>query len=78
MPSNVTNTEPRIRACERSSLRVSVERPSLDAEVNVVGTVRVLEAAVSRDVPVVFSSTGGAIYGEYDRPAPETAEREPF
>src|SRR4030095_2619817 len=44
--------------------RVSVERPDLDADVNVVGTLRVLEAAREHGTRVVFSSTGGAIYGE--------------
>jgi UDP-glucose 4-epimerase len=49
----------------------SVERPDYDAEVNVLGTVRVLEAARRHDTAVVFSSTGGAIYGECERPARE-------
>jgi UDP-glucose 4-epimerase len=37
----------------------------------------VLEAARAHGVHVVFSSTGGAIYGECDGPAPEQAERRP-
>ena len=49
----------------------SVERPDYDAEVNVLGTIRVLEAARRHDTAVVFSSTGGAIYGECERPARE-------
>jgi UDP-glucose 4-epimerase len=61
----------------QADVRVSVERPDYDAEVNVVGTIRVLEAAGDR-TQVVFSSTGGAIYGEADGPAPETAERRPI
>jgi UDP-glucose 4-epimerase len=44
--------------------------------VNVVGTVRVLAAA--GDTPVVFSSTGGAIYGECDGPAREDHPRQPL
>jgi UDP-glucose 4-epimerase len=59
-------------------VRVSVERPDLDASVNVLGTVAVLEAARAVDAQVVFSSTGGAIYGECDGPAPESAERRPL
>jgi UDP-glucose 4-epimerase len=55
----------------------SVERPTYDAEVNVLGTIRVLEAAALR-TQVVFSSTGGAIYGECERPALETDPRRPF
>ena len=59
-------------------VRVSVERPAHDASVNVIGTVAVLEAARIVGAQVVFSSTGGAIYGECDGPAPESAERRPL
>src|SRR5512134_832911 len=61
----------------QADVRVSVERPAEDAEVNVVGTIRVLEASRSHGAQVVFSSTGGAIYGECEAPATETAAREP-
>jgi hypothetical protein len=44
----------------------------------VLGTIEVLEAARTVEAQVVFSSTGGAIYGECDGPAPETAERRPL
>ena len=54
----------------QADVRVSVERPDHDADVNVVGTVRVLEAARTHGAQVVFSSTGGALYGECERPAP--------
>jgi len=59
-------------------VRASVERPDHDADVNILGTVRVLEAARRHGAKIVFSSTGGAIYGECDGPAPETAERRPL
>jgi UDP-glucose 4-epimerase len=59
-------------------VRVSVERPEHDADVNVGGTIRVLEAARRHGTQVVFSSTGGAIYGECDGPAPEDAPRRPL
>jgi UDP-glucose 4-epimerase len=59
-------------------VRVSVERPAHDASVNVLGTVAVLEAARETGAQVVLSSTGGAIYGECDGPAPETSERRPL
>jgi UDP-glucose 4-epimerase len=59
-------------------VRVSVERPDHDASVNVLGTVGVLEAARAVGAQVIFSSTGGAIYGECDGPAPESAARRPL
>jgi len=62
----------------QASVSVAVERPELDAEVNVIGTVRVLEAARRHGAQVVFSSTGGAIYGECDGPAPEDSPRRPL
>ena len=62
----------------QADVRTSVERPDYDADVNVLGTLRILEAARRHDAKVVFASTGGAIYGECDGPAPETAERRPL
>jgi len=59
-------------------VRRSVADPVYDAEVNVLGTIRVLEAAHAHGAKVVFSSTGGAIYGECTSPAPESAERNPI
>jgi UDP-glucose 4-epimerase len=59
-------------------VRVAVERPAHDAQVNVLGTVNVLEAARRHGTQVVFASTGGAIYGECARPAPEDAPRQPL
>ena len=52
-------------------VRRAVADPAHDAEVNVLGTIHVLEAARERSTPVVFASTGGAIYGEGEgRPLP--------
>src|SRR5205814_2488831 len=62
----------------QADVRVSVERPDFDADVNVVGTTRVLEAARKHDAKIVFSSTGGAIYGECDGPASEDSPRRPL
>jgi UDP-glucose 4-epimerase len=59
-------------------VRVSVERPDHDCDVNVLGTIRILEAAREHGVRVVFASTGGAIYGECAEPASETAARSPL
>jgi UDP-glucose 4-epimerase len=62
----------------QADVGTSVERPDYDADVNVLGTVRVLEAARSHGAHVVFASTGGAIYGECVGPAPEDAPRNPI
>jgi UDP-glucose 4-epimerase len=45
-------------------VRRAVADPVFDARVNVLGTIHLLEAARRRGTPVVFASTGGAIYGE--------------
>ena len=46
-------------------VRHSVADPSFDAEVNVVGSVRLLQASVDAAVKrFIFASSGGAIYGE--------------
>jgi UDP-glucose 4-epimerase len=62
----------------QADVGTSVDRPTFDAEVNVVGTVRVLEAARAADARVVFTSSGGAIYGECERPAVEDDEPQPL
>ncbi|HTO25428.1 MAG TPA: NAD-dependent epimerase/dehydratase family protein [Gaiellaceae bacterium] len=62
----------------QADVRVSVERPEVDASVNVIGTVRILEAARRHRAKIVFASSGGAGYGECDGPAPETAPMEPL
>ena len=62
----------------QADVGTSVERPAFDADVNVVGTVRVLEAARAGGARVVFSSSGGAVYGECERPAQEDDEPLPL
>jgi UDP-glucose 4-epimerase len=61
----------------QTDVQTSVREPARDAEANVVGTVRVLEAALEAGAQVVFTSTGGAIYGECPVPATESTLREP-
>ena len=54
----------------QADVRVSVQRPVFDAEVNVIGTLRVLEGArAAGGARVVFAASGGTLYGE-----PEGAE----
>ncbi len=62
----------------QADLRVSVARPDEDAAINVIGTIRVLEAARRHGAQVIFASTGGAIYGECERPATETDPLNPL
>jgi UDP-glucose 4-epimerase len=55
----------------QADVQTSMKRPAYDADVNVVGTVNVLQAA--RSAQVVFASSGGAGYGECPEPADEDA-----
>lgn len=55
----------------QTDVTTSVRHPVLDAQHNVLGTVNVLEAARHTHARVVFTSTGGAIYGECSEPAKE-------
>ncbi|MGA9370491.1 MAG: NAD-dependent epimerase/dehydratase family protein [Solirubrobacterales bacterium] len=65
-------------------VRRSMADPGFDARLNVVGTVNVLEAAARGGASrLIFTSTGGAIYGEGaerpdELPFAETARCEPF
>jgi len=53
--------------------------PQRDFEVNVRGTLNVLEAAGRHGAPVVFASAGGALYGDgVSLPAPETQAPAPI
>ena len=56
----------------QASVPVSVKQPVFDAEVNLLGSVNVLQACMDAGTSrFVFASTGGAIYG--DIPEPEIA-----
>lgn len=49
------------------NVRRSVSDPAFDAEVNVLGTINLLQAAKRAGVEkIIFTSTGGAIYGEQE------------
>lgn len=51
----------------QADVRVSVARPAFDAQVNVLGTINVLEGAHrAGSRKVVFASSGGTIFGECD------------
>jgi len=61
-------------------VRKSVEDPAFDAEVNIIGSITLLENSVKHGVKkFVFASTGGAIYGEpEDIPADESTPPMPI
>lgn len=69
-----------IHQAAQIDVRRSVENPTFDAEVNVVGLLNLLEAARRGSVKqVVFASTGGAIYGDQERyPADEDHPTRPL
>jgi len=60
----------------QASVVASVQDPARDCAVNVQGTLNVLEAAGRHEAPVVFTSTGGALYGD-GAPMPTREDRIP-
>jgi UDP-glucose 4-epimerase len=58
-------------------VRTSIEAPAWDAQVNLLGTINVLEATRRTGARrLVFASTGGAIYGDTEA-IPTTEDEEP-
>ncbi len=56
-----------VHQAAQMDVRRSVENPIFDAEVNILGTLNLLDACRRGGVAqVLFASTGGAIYGEQD------------
>lgn len=55
------------------SVRVSVDDPNFDAQVNIIGLLNLLESAKKNKVKkIIFASSGGAVYGEAKKiPTPE-------
>ena len=60
-------------------VRKSVANPAFDAQTNIIGAINLLQACVKHKVKkVIFSSTGGAIYGEQEEfPATENHAANP-
>lgn len=59
------------------NLRKSYDEPIFDADTNIIGTIKVIEAALKANVEkFIFASTGGAMYSERD-PLPWTEEMIP-
>lgn len=61
-------------------LRKSVEDPKFDINVNIAGSVNLLQNAIKSSVKkFIFASTGGAMYGEHDYfPADENHPTRPY
>ncbi len=61
-------------------VRISVDNPQLDTDINVLGGLNILEACRQNKVKkIIFSSTGGAIYGETEEiPTSEVAPAYPL
>jgi UDP-glucose 4-epimerase len=68
-----------IHHAAQMSVSVSTRDPKGDADINILGTLNLLEAAVRHGTRrVIFASTGGAMYGEQeDLPTAETVFPEP-
>ncbi len=65
----------------QADVRKAIDDPAFDADVNIGGTLSVLEAARINGARVMFAATGGGAYGEYDGlpiPTPETADPRPM
>jgi UDP-glucose 4-epimerase len=61
-------------------VRRSVSEPDFDAEINVLGTIRLLQNCMKYEVQkFIFASTGGAVYGEQQEfPVPEDHPQYPI
>ncbi len=62
----------------QASVKISVDQPLFDADVNVLGSLQVLEAArAARVRKVVYAASGGTLYGEPDGADLPVAEHHP-
>lgn len=78
----ITNVNPRViyHLAAQKSVTHSVADPYTDLNTNLIGLLNLLEAArkLNPRPKIIFSSTGGAIYGDKSPlPTPETAPAEP-
>jgi UDP-glucose 4-epimerase len=67
LPELMQHREPEavFHLAAQADVRVSVTRPTFDAQVNVLGSINVLEGArLAGASKIVFASSGGTIYGE--------------
>lgn len=68
-----------VHLAAQADVRVSVERPGFDADINVAGLLNLLGGASAGGIRrVVFASSGGVVYGAADEvPTSETAPKVP-
>lgn len=83
LPDIISSFAPEIinHIAAQIDVRKSVSEPIHNAEINELGTINLLESAVKNRVrKVLFSSTGGAIYGEVEKKsgASEEHKQEPI
>lgn len=71
------NSEVIFHLAAQTSVPFSMENPQEDCKINVVGTVNVLEAAKKAGARLVFASSC-AVYGNPERPTPETHPTKPI
>jgi UDP-glucose 4-epimerase len=77
----VTEFKPDAIAHQAAQMSVSrsVREPRFDAEVNILGLINTLDAAVANGVRrFVFASSGGVLYGDVHTPAPEETPADPI
>jgi UDP-glucose 4-epimerase len=69
-----------VHLAAQMNVRYSTEAPGFDADVNILGTLNLLEHAVKQGVrKVSFASSGGAVYGEQEVfPAAESHRTDPL
>ena len=69
-----------VHLAAQMNVRLSTEDPVFDADVNILGTLNLLEHAVKNGVrKVSFASSGGAVYGEQEVfPAAESHRTDPL
>jgi UDP-glucose 4-epimerase len=76
----ITHREPEVifHLAAQISVAVSVTDPLRDAEINVLGSLRVLEAArAAKTRKIVYAASGGTLYGEVDPSDLPVAEHAP-
>ncbi|MFC4737833.1 NAD-dependent epimerase/dehydratase family protein [Bacillus daqingensis] len=68
-----------IHLAAQSKVGPSLEQPDMDLEINILGTVHLLESAKANGVPRFISASSAAVYGHAEKlPIDETSATEPL